>query len=1166
MGEPAAPTATGRLEIRLFGEPDVRYGGASLRFSKRAVTLAMLALLILRRGSISRESLAFTLFPDSDEANALAELRRYLYLANKALPASAKAPWIVGDGETVSWNGSARAFVDVAEFERLASTPGEERSAVELYAGDLLENVYDDWVLPERERLRARYFQLLDALVERYRAARNFGEAAACAKRALSADPWREDIVRTLMTIRYESGDTAGALAEYDRFTRRLRDELATNAMPETLALRQSILRQEAVPGTLGAKAFAAEDEPRRRSISILPFVGRKRELTALYNAWGRAARGQAGLVLITGEAGIGKTRLTGELARTVQSEGGRVFLGTTSSPEAMPFQAIVEALRSGLPLLLARKISPERRTVLSPLLPELRDVESPEARFTETSADRAAARVYDALSFAVRALASPRPLLLVLEDLQWAGPSTIDALAAIVRDATRAPVLIVATSRREDVTATHPLRLLERALRAHVNVEELEPERLGEDEVNELVARVAGLSEKGDRVAEALYRRSEGNPLFLEAAIATIFESDDALPQSTGVAAVISKRMEQLGDEARAVAEIVAVTGSGCRVSLIRDVSNLPSTSVARGIDELLDRRILREAGARSGHDYVFSHHLLGDALYASIEPSFRAQRHFRVAECLRAAFELGQPVAARDVARHYEAAASHEEAARWYLTAARNAAAVHAQNDVVELATRALQNAPSSELKRAAIEARETARKLTGDREGQRADIEALAQIAAGDAWSEFDVQLRRVLLARAFGDSGEENRLISHLQTLAQSLGDSARAQALAQVATHAGLCSRSAEAIEPARQALALYESCDDLQGQLDCLRLLVEFTTNTGDLAEARRCLALMQERAANSTDRAVEARATAAAALATLLQQKYRDSFALTKRCLELYILLNDREGQASSRGRLAATATWLGDYAFALQEFEEALAIYESLENKRGIFTTQTNRAMLLARLGLFDEALASVERATQLFAIVRETRTAIANEVNASFVNLQTGDAAKAKRLAVSALKKAREIAYPVFEAAALANLGTAERLLGNPAAAIEHMEAGLAIRRSIQSPADFADDLADLTFAYLDAGRADDALAIARELVAIGSASFEGAFWPQYSWWAAAHGLAAGGGVDEARDARAKARSELAAFAERIADEKIRSAFLQIPVNRAIAQSAPQTGATG
>ena len=927
--------------------------------------------------------------------------------------------------------------------------------------------------------------------------------------------------------------------------------------MPETVALRQSILRQEAVPGTVGD--FPAGDQERRRTASILPFVGRKKELASLYNAWGRAAHGSGGLVIVAGEAGVGKSRLTAELARTVQAEGGRVFVGTTASPESSPYQAVVEALRSGLPLLLARRISPERRAVLSPLLPELHDPDVPGVLFSETSPERAMARIFEALSFAVRSLASPRPLLLILEDLHWAGSATIEALGAIFRDAARSRILIIATCRHEETPVGHPLRALVRSLHAHAGVEEFELERLGEEQVDELVGRIEGLRDRGQGLARSLYLQCEGNALFLEGAIGMILEDRELQLQSTSMSGIIAKRIERLGKEGRAVAEIAAVVGSGCSVPLVREVSNLSSISIARGLDELLDHRIMREAGARAGYDYVFSHHLIADAVYAQIEPAFRAQRHFRVGECLEAIFESNASTSPREIARHYESAGDRDRAARWYLSAARAAAGVHAHGDAIELATRALQNAASADLRRAALEIRETARSRRGDRDGQREDIDALEQLARGEAPALFEVLLRRVLLARALGDSDEERYYISELERLATDLGDPARARALTQAATHAGLRSKSLDGIEPAREALAIYEQRGDVQGQLECLGLLVESTSNVGDLQAAHGYLVAMRERAASVTDRALEARALAVAAVAALLRQEYRECFTLTERSLALHLTINDREGEASSRGRLAVTAAWLGEYAVALREFETAISIYESLGHKRGLATSHTNLTLLLMRIGRFSDALNAIERSNELFEKVQERRTVAANQVNASFVNLHLGNAEGAKALATEALAITREISYPVFEAAALANLGNAERMLGNVEEGIAHMEAGLAIRRSIQEPGDYVDDLADLTLAYIEGDRDEEAFAIARELLSIGTASFDGAFWPQYAWWAAAQGLAAGGAELEAAEARARARRELQAFAGRIDDEQTRAAFLQVPINATILETA-------
>ena len=452
----AAPS--GQLDIRLFGQAGVCLNGTPIKFAKRNRTIAMLARIILQRGTpLSRDALAYSVFPDDDEATAVAELRRYLYLAGKALPERAGEPWLIADAETVRWNIEAGAAIDVIAFEEFARDPSTLEQAFDLYTGDLLEEIYDDWIVAERERLRARYLTILDELLARHRSKRHYPAAIECAKRILAIDPWREDTLRALMSTRYAAGDTAGALAEYERFARQLRNELSIAPMPETVAVRQSIVRNEAVPGTL---ADAPGGPGERTPAALLPFTGRAREMASLHMAWTRAARGAGSFVLIEGEAGIGKTRLTDELSSIVQAEGGRVFVGTTAAPESNSYQAIVEALRSAMPLLLARPPISARRAALARLLPELHDDATPDIVPPVQSTERELARLYDALADALRRLASPRPALIVLEDLHWAGSATIEALGEIAKELIRVPIMIVATCREEETPARHPLRM----------------------------------------------------------------------------------------------------------------------------------------------------------------------------------------------------------------------------------------------------------------------------------------------------------------------------------------------------------------------------------------------------------------------------------------------------------------------------------------------------------------------------------------------------------------------------------------------------------------------------------------------------------------------------------------------------------------------------------
>ena len=171
----------------------------------------------------------------------------------------------------------------------------------------------------------------------------------------------------------------------------------------------------------------------------------------------------------------------------------------------------------------------------------------------------------------------------------------------------------------------------------------------------------------------ERLYAFSEGNALFLNEAIANAVESagdasgDGALPLR-GIAHVIDARTARLGKLARMVAEIAAICGHGCSVDVVRDVAGLSAAQTSEAFNELADRRLVREAGARDRFDYVFTHHLIGASIYDQIDGQMRVRRHARIAHVLeeRAVRRVG---VVRELARHYDLAGMTEQAAQWYV-----------------------------------------------------------------------------------------------------------------------------------------------------------------------------------------------------------------------------------------------------------------------------------------------------------------------------------------------------------------------------------------------------------------------------------------------------------------------------------------------------------------
>ena len=231
------------LHIYLFGHLRIMADGQPVKFTALPKTAPLWAYLLLHRDKpVPRDTLACTLWPDVADVEARANLRRHLHELRRVLPpASDAAPWLLGDAGRIQWNPAAGWWLDVAEFERLCAIPESLADAVTHYTGDLLENIYDDCIFFDRERLRNLHFSVLGRLVNECRNRGDLPGAIAYAEQILERDPLREDMARNLMALRCEIGDRVGALAEYRRLERTLRDEFGVTPIPETLAVYEQI-------------------------------------------------------------------------------------------------------------------------------------------------------------------------------------------------------------------------------------------------------------------------------------------------------------------------------------------------------------------------------------------------------------------------------------------------------------------------------------------------------------------------------------------------------------------------------------------------------------------------------------------------------------------------------------------------------------------------------------------------------------------------------------------------------------------------------------------------------------------------------------------------------------------------------------------------------------
>ncbi len=1161
------------LRIHLLGPPHFLIDDKAAEVAALPRTWSLWAYLLLHKARpIERQTLAFALWPNGSEASARANLRRHLHDLKRILPPDGGSVRLLVDSRTLQWNQECDYCLDVEEFERLSGGTDTLAEAVTVYGGDFLENSYDDWLFYERERLRDLYLADLSQLAMLSRSERDYKLAARYAHRMLEIDPFREDALRQVVSMRYEAGDRSGALQEYEQFARHLREELAVEPMPETIALREAVVRGESLPGRTETDEGPAA-QPDKVQRLLLPFVGREAEFEQLRGWWSRAARGKGGLVLVGGEAGIGKTRLAAQLGEQAEREGARVLIGNAAFAEPVPHQALVEALRSALPLLAALEIEPLWLAAVASVIPELRTRRGDGAgRLPELpplDPEREQTRLFEGLARCLEGLAQARPLLVILEDLHWASVATASMLEFLARHISGHAVLIVVTYREEETTRAHPLRDLRRRLQREGQLRHLALGPLHMAALERLVAQMPVLGPPGEaaEVARKLYAESEGQPFFLSELVRELLEAEPEAqgkaggggdnPAPRGVRSLIAVRTSRLSPEARSLAEIASVVGVAFTVELVHEMSGRDESEVLDSLDELLNRGLVSEVAGRSRADYAFTHHLIQAAIYADMSPALAARRHRRLGQAMEDIYPQRHEELAGELALHFDLGGKPEQATAYYLMAARRALDIFAGEETLRYLSRGLELSQDTSVRFDLIALRESVDSKSGDRTAQQEDLaqlETMAEVLA-DEGHICEALLRRVVMHHLLGERQAEAEGIGALKERADASGDvSWQATALKVEADYQVVLSQYEPARAALEQALALRQLLGDAGGQVECYALLSEVAAYSGHFEKAQVLLKQAMSVAGLQSNYSLLVRTLRAASIAAIVQVEIDTAHKLGLQMLELCSSVGDREGEADAHTRVASAASRVFHVEEARRHYEQAEALYAMLGNRRGQAAVLVNAGMLAANLGRYAEAIDASRRAETLFKELDDIRGRTVSLVNISSHSLRQGEYRAARSSGVRALTLARSMGSPMLEAYALANLGAAELELGQSEQAIAHMEAGLGIRREVgQSAVELATDLCDLTIAYLRGGKLSSAQQTADEMLALLAGDAEHMTYPQFILWAAAQTYRALGQEERASELLGASYRALLEKAAAIPDRESRDTFARLPYNR-------------
>ena len=909
----AMPRQVASLSIRLLGPLEVAVEGRPIVVDTRKA-LAIVALVAAEGRPFARDELAAMFWPEADDEAARSALRRTLSALRTAVGDSG----LIIERAQVSLDPTT-SQVDLADVERLAPSMRQSdlEAAAALARGPFLAGfalrdspAFDDWQATRAVRVDRTVGGILERLADARLGAGDAEGAVEAAHRRVTLDPLDELGQRRLIELLARSTDRTGAIRQYRELVALFDRELGVAPLRETTELYDAIREGRLAAGpTRGPAPPAASPGGPAESTAdpvsrVAPLVGRERAVAAIGSAW-RDSAPDGRVVIVEGEAGIGKTRLAETVAATIAGEGAVVLAARGYPGEgAIAYGPIAELLRAGL----AAPSGPSRLGALDEIarleIGRLVDLPAPLRVAGIAAPDGASARVrlLDAIAGALSALADgPVPGLIWIDDLHLADDPTREALAYLARRLDGRSLLLLVAWRREDLTP-NGLATADDLVRLSTATS-ISLGRLGRDEVAAIV-RATRPDDADEALIDAFMAESEGLPLHVVEGLASGKHPGSAMPRA--VQALLHGRIASVGETAAQVLSAAAVIGRSFDLATVRHASGRSEEETVNAIEELIRRDIVREVPGAAGPSiqFDFAHGRMRDVAYDATSLARRRLLHRRTAEALR----LEQWGGGRDDLSRFALIASHErdagrpsEAAEAFLEAASRAEGVFANREAIDHLSAAIAlGHPDSAGAHARIG---ELRSRLGEYPEAVASLETAAALA-----NPSDLPAIELALGRLHRRRGDLAASASHLGSVLGSpdLTDAVRARALVErsvVALRAGDLDIAGEAASAARDVAGRIGD-PHLAGLAE--RLVGLIAHSQGDLVGARNALERSVALAADDPDPTASIAALTALALAQAAGGSVDDGVATATAAIEACRHIGDRHLEAAVENHLA--------------------------------------------------------------------------------------------------------------------------------------------------------------------------------------------------------------------------------------------------------------------
>ena len=829
------------------------------------------------------------------------------------------------------------------------------------------------------------------------------------------------------------------------------------------------------------------------------PFLGRDDELDQLRDIWKKAGRGQAGLVLIGGESGVGKTRLVEELEVEVELSGARVVWGQCLESGGSAYQPWREVLRVLLRYVETAESLNLKRVgpVLAMIIPSLWDREymaglTPPAELEPQAARQ---RLNDAILQVLQAAAQTRPTLVVIDDAQWGDEASLELLRYLGRLLGNHGLLVCVTYRSDEVAEA--VAEADADAQAHVLVElrgePVQHVQLGallEEDTQQLVRSMLGLEQLPAELEERVQGTTGGNTFFVQELIRSLAEQGQVLQRTVAgwqvdqvalqaaqlpgsIQQVVWRRLEQLSEEAQQTLRWAAVVGPVFWEGAIAQVGRVEGSLVRAGLSEGLERELVferTESSFAGEREYLFAKPAMQEVSYESLPQEQRQESHARVADWLigHGDEQVGEHLGL--IAEHLQGAGQIEQAVIYLRRAGEQAAAQFANTQASSYFNRAFDLMPEEDYvaRYDLLLAREKVSDLRGERQAQVDDLRLLLELAkvldealtsavtlpkppAG--MRQTDIFLRQINFYEATGD---------YLAAIAKAQDVVRLAHIAKNVSREAAGYEKWGEALQrqgkynearlQLERALMLARSGGLRQEEADSLRGLGDICWRQGDYEGAKAYQQQALDLYRQLGNRRGENQALNSLGAANADQGNKEEGLAYFEQVLHISLQMGDRRSEALALNNLGTTYAHLGDQGGCRANYEQSLEVYRQIGDREGQARLLSNLGSLLSDLGNYATAKAYAQKAFKISREIGQLSISCLALCNMSSISHFLGDDQAAYEYARQAMRIAQEIGDRLVFGYALHNLAQALQSLGRLSEAVEAYQQAVTLHREL------------------------------------------------------------------------------------------------------------------